>query len=118
MKSHSKSYFRAASCLAVMMVLGTCSVKPPAASPTPEAALPAASPEATATLEGTLNLVDKELNYLVLIDSEGSYYRFQINDADISGLEPGDAVKVSYTGDAAPDADEITANLLSIEKTA
>lgn len=67
------------------------------------------------TLEGTLNLIDEGLALLVVVNEEG-YYRFDLGQADLSGLQPGDEVVVTYTGPLEPDSDEVTAVAVSVEK--
>lgn len=71
----------------------------------------------TATIQGTLNQVDPELEYLILV-SDGVYCRFDCSDssADLAGLEPGDQVSVTYTGTLDPDSEDVTAQLVSIAK--
>ena len=65
-------------------------------------------------MEGTVNRLDAELDYLVLVGEDGVYYQFSLNGADVSGLGPGDGVAVTYEGE--PTGDEPDAKLLSIEK--
>ena len=64
--------------------------------------------EQTQTLTGTLNLLDTELKLLVVVTEDG-YCRFDLGEADASGLKVGDEVEVTYTGELAPDSDELTA---------
>lgn len=116
-----------AGCLAVMLTvaLAACSRnQPPSVSQgsgnsgSGSSSVPAPSEgEETKTLEGTLNQVDEGLG-LLLVVSDGQYCRFDLNEADISGLEPGDLVKVTYTGTLDPESDEVTAAVVSVEKTA
>ena len=73
--------------------------------------------EKTKTLEGTLNQADSDLGLLLVI-SDDQYCRFDLNGTDVSGLEPGDSIKVTYTGTLDPESDEVTAVVVSIEKTA
>ena len=73
--------------------------------------------EETKTLEGTLNQADSDLGLLLVI-SDDQYCRFDLNGTDVSGLEPGDSIKVTYTGTLDPESDEVTAVVVSIEKTA
>lgn len=71
------------------------------------------------TIQGILNQVDKEQEYLILI-ADDAYCRFDFSEsgADLSGLEPGDSVTVTYTGTLDQDSEEITAKLVSISKDA
>ena len=64
--------------------------------------------EQTQTLTGALNLLDTELGLLVVVTEDG-YCRFDLGEADASGLKVGDEVEVTYTGELAPDSDELTA---------
>ena len=64
--------------------------------------------EQTQTLTGALNLLDTELKLLVLVTEDG-YCRFDLGEADASGLKVGDEVEVTYTGELTPDGDELTA---------
>lgn len=64
--------------------------------------------EQTQTLTGALNLLDQELGLLVVVTEDG-YCRFDLGEADASGLKVGDEVEVTYTGELAPDSDELTA---------
>ena len=71
----------------------------------------------TQSLQGTVNLVDEDLDLLVLVSDE-IYYKFDTAKADISGLAPGDAVTVTYTGTLDPNSDLVSAVLVSISKDA
>ena len=64
--------------------------------------------EQTQTLTGALNLLDTELGLLVVVTEDG-YCRFDLGEADASGLKVGDEVEATYTGELAPDSDELTA---------
>ena len=64
--------------------------------------------EQTQTVTGTLNLLDQELGLLVVVTEDG-YCRFDLGEADASGLKVGDEVEVAYTGELTPDGDELTA---------
>ena len=64
--------------------------------------------EQTQTLTGTLNLLDQELGLLVVVTEDG-YCRFDLGEAEASGLKVGDEGEVTYTGELAPDSDELTA---------
>ena len=64
--------------------------------------------EQSQTLTGALNLLGTELKLLVLVTEDG-YCRFDLGEADASGLKVGDEVEVTYTGELAPDSDELTA---------
>ena len=71
------------------------------------------------TLNGTLNMVDNDQKYLVLVTDEGySRFSFADTDLDLSKLAPGDAVTVTYTGTLEPDSEEVTAQLVSVTKYA
>ena len=71
----------------------------------------------THTLQGTLNQIDTELKYLVLVTEEG-YFRFSFSDTDLdlSGLEPGDTVTITYTGTLDAESEDVSAQLVSISK--
>ena len=103
----------AACCLLLAFSMSACSGAPAggsAPSPSPTASAEAAAKE----MEGTVNRLDAELDYLVLVGEDGVYYQFSLNGADVSGLGPGDGVAVTYEGE--PTGDEPDAKLLSIEK--
>lgn len=71
----------------------------------------------TQTMKGTLNLVDDSQGYVVVINEDGDYCRFLVGDVDVTGLQPGDSVTVTYTGTIpAEDADTISAELVSLVK--
>ena len=84
--------------------------------PAPDAA-ESRTEEETSTIQGTLNSVDSELEYLILV-ADDAYCRFDCSDsgADLSGLEPGDTVTVTYTGTLDPDSEDVSAKLVSITK--
>ena len=109
--------------LALAVSLAACSNTPAAQSPAPPAdsptvESPSAQPEAeTAVFQGTLNTVDAGLDYLVAVDDSGNYCRFNLGGVDTSGLEPGDGVTITYTGELSTD-DEPTATITAIEKAA
>ena len=71
----------------------------------------------THTLLGTLNQIDTDLKYLVLVTEEG-YFRFSFSDTDLdlSGLEPGDTVTITYTGTLDAESEDVSAQLVSISK--
>ena len=71
----------------------------------------------THTLQGTLNQIDTDLKYLVLVTEEG-YFRFSFSDTDLdlSGLEPGDTVTITYTGTLDAESEDVSAQLVSISK--
>ena len=106
--------------LALAVSLAACSGAPaaspsPASSPdAPLAASPAPEAE-TSVLQGTLNTLDAELDFLIVVDGDGNYCRFNLGDTDAGELEPGDAVMVTYTGQLSDD-EEITATVTAIEK--
>ena len=104
--------------LALAVSLAACSGAPAASpSPSPNAPLTAspAPEEETAALQGTLNTLDAGLGFLIVVDEDGNYCRFDLGEADPGELEPGDAVTVTYTGQLS-DGDEITATVTAIEK--
>ena len=104
--------------LALAVCLAACSGAPAASpSPSPNASL-ASSPaleEETSVLQGNLNTLDAELGFLIVVDEDGNYCRFDLGETDPGELEPGDAVTVTYTGQLS-DGDEITATVTAIEK--
>ena len=65
--------------------------------------------------EGTVNTLNTELNFLVLATNDG-YYKFNINGTDLTFVEPGDLIKVIYTGTLEADSDDVTADLVTIVK--
>ena len=69
------------------------------------------------TIQGTLNQIDSDQKYLILI-ADDAYYRFDFSecDSDLSGLEPGDSVTLTYTGTPDQDSEDVTAQLVSITK--
>ena len=75
------------------------------------------APQDEQTIQGTLNLLDTEQDFLVLI-ADDTHYRFDLTDtqADLSGFEPGDSVTITYTGTLDPDSDDIAAQLTAIAK--
>ena len=104
--------------LALAVCLAACSGAP-AASPSPSPNAPLASSpapeEETSVLQGTLNTLDAELGFLIVVDEDGNYCRFDLGETDPGELEPGDAVTVTYTGQLS-DSDEITATVTAMEK--
>ena len=71
----------------------------------------------TQTVQGTVNQIDTGLKYLVVAtDDDYCCFDFSDSDADLSGLEPGDSVTVTYTGTLDSESEEVTATLVSIEK--
>ena len=70
--------------------------------------------EQTQTLTGALNLRDQELGLLVVVTEDG-YCRFDLGEADASGLKVGDEVEVTYTGELTPDSDELTAVAVAVK---
>ena len=57
------------------------------------------------------------MKYLVLVTEEG-YFRFSFSDTDLdlSGLEPGDTVTITYTGTLDAESEDVSAQLVSISK--
>ena len=71
----------------------------------------------TQTVQGTVNQIDTEQKYLVLVtDDDYCRFDFSQSEADVSGLEPGDSVFVTYTGDLDPESEDVTAQLTRIER--
>ena len=70
--------------------------------------------EQTQTLTGALNLLDTELKLLVVVTEDG-YCRFDLGEAEASGLKVGDEVEVTYTGELTPDSDELTAVAVAVK---
>ena len=58
--------------------------------------------EAKQELTATVNQVDSDLGYLVLVTEDG-YYKLDLNGVDVSGLEPGDDVTATYIGTLSPE---------------
>ncbi len=65
--------------------------------------------------EGTVNTINTELDMIVLATDQG-YYKFNINGVDLAYIEPGDFIKVIYTGTLEADSDDVTADLVAIVK--
>ena len=64
-------------------------------------------------------MVNKIDDYLVLLTDDGEYHIFDFGeDVDPSAMEEGDRVTVTYTGTLDPESDEVTAVVVSVEKTA
>ena len=99
--------------LALAVCLAACSAAPDVPSSAPPAA-PDAAEEETATCQGTLNTLDTDLDYLVIVDGNGDHLSFDLAGADAGGLEPGDAVTVTYTGTLSAGGGEPTATVVSI----
>lgn len=76
---------------------------------------PVADDAQTKTMKGVVNTIDTGLDMLLLI-ADDAYYKFEIGDVDLTGLEPGDTVTVTYTGEAQPDSETVETALVSIEK--
>ncbi|MEQ2456997.1 hypothetical protein [Flavonifractor hominis] len=101
----------------LMLALAACKPNVPVPASSPSA--PVESPEETVrTFEGVLNLVDTGLDYLVLVDDDGNFYRFNLNGVSTDDLVPGDHVKASYTGTLSAEDGSITATLTALEKIA
>ena len=100
---------------ALGLCLGLAACGRGAAEPSPA---PQESPREEQTLQATLNRVDSELGYLVLVTEEGDFYKLDLNGTDVSGLEPGDAVTAAYTGTLSTDeeGEDLSAQLVSIQK--
>ena len=102
-------------CAAFLVLFMTACAGAPAGTPSPTPSPTASEAAAARELEGTVNRVDEELDYLVLVGEDGTYYQFSLNGVDASGLEPGDSVAVTYEGE--PGGDTPDAKLLSLVKT-
>lgn len=99
-----------------MLALAACkpnNMPAPASSPAEAVESPA---QEVLTFEGVLNMVDTDLDYLVLVDGDGNFYRFNLNGVSTDGLTPGDKVMASYTGTLSAEEGSITANLTALEK--
>ena len=105
---HRKLFLAAASA-ALAIALTACSgTGAPAGTPAGTASAPQESavvetqtpaPEAEShTLQATLNSVDTGLDFLVAVDENGNYCRFNLGGVDADGLEPGDSIQITYTG--------------------
>lgn len=71
----------------------------------------------TQTIQGTLNQIDTDQMYLVLVTDE-AYYRFDFSESgeDLSALEPGDNITITYTGTLDDTDEDVTAKLVSVVK--
>ncbi len=106
--------------LTALLSLSGCST--PGAPPSDSTSQPETSNaedlQETQTIQGILNQVDPDLEYLILIaDDACQRFDFSGTELDISELSPGDSVTVTYTETLDPDSEEITAKLVSIAKT-
>lgn len=121
--------FLAAAGTALALALAACSgTGAPADTPAGQASAPQESavvetqtpaPEAeTHTLEATLNSVDTGLDFLVAVDDNGNYCRFNLGGTDADGLEPGDDIRITYTGTLTDGDGEPTATVTALEKMA
>ena len=126
MNAAKGKYLLLALCLAAALLLASCGPKTAHAQGSSAEAGSADSSGSdaeededvpTQSLQGTVNLVDEDLDLLVLVSDE-IYYKFDTAKADISGLAPGDAVTVTYTGTLDPNSDLVSAVLVSISKDA
>lgn len=123
MKYNRKGCAVAAVCLAAAMALTACgtSSQQNQQEQTPTTVVssmltqPVADDAQTKTMKGAVNTIDTGLDMLLLI-ADDAYYKFEIGDVDLTGLEPGDTVTVTYTGEAQPDSETVEAALVSIEK--
>lgn len=85
MNRHAPKALLLAGCL--MLALAACKPNVPVPASSPSA--PVESPEETVrTFEGVLNLVDTGLDYLVLVDDDGNFYRFNLNGVSTDDLVP------------------------------
>lgn len=123
MKYDRKGCAVAAVCLAAAMALTACGVssqqnqqeQTPTTVVSSTLTQPVADDAQTKTMKGVVNTIDTGLDMLVLI-ADDAYYQFEIGDVDLTGLEPGDTVTVTYTGEAQPDSETVEAALVSVEK--
>ncbi len=90
--------------------------QPESSVSSPDVSGSASTPEEY-TLQGTLNQIDQDLKFLVLI-ADDLYFRFDFSntDIDMSSFSPGDSVTVTYTGLLEPDSEDVTAQLVSMDK--
>ena len=100
-----RKLFLAAAGAALAIALTACSgTGAPAGTPAGTASAPQESavvetqtpaPEAEShTLQATLNSVDTGLDFLVAVDENGNYCRFNLGGVDADGLEPGDSIQI------------------------
>lgn len=123
MKYDRKGCAVAAVCLAAAMALTACGTssqqnqqeQTPTTVVSSTLTQPVADDAQTKTMKGVVNTIDTGLDMLVLI-ADDAYYQFEIGDVDLTGLEPGDTVTVTYTGEAQPDSETVEAALVSVEK--
>ena len=123
MKYDRKGCAVAAVCLAAAMALTACGAssqqnqqeQTPTTVVSSTLTQPVADDAQTKTMKGVVNTIDTGLDMLVLI-ADDAYYQFEIGDVDLTGLEPGDTVTVTYTGEAQPDSETVEAALVSVEK--
>lgn len=123
MKYNRKGCAVAAVCLAAAMALTACGTssqqnqqeQTPTTVVSSTLTQPVADDAQTKTMKGVVNTIDAGLDMLLLI-ADDAYYKFEIGDVDLTGLEPGDTVTVTYTGEAQPDSETVEAALVSIEK--
>lgn len=119
---HRKLFLAAASA-ALAIALTACSgTGAPAGTPAGTASAPqetqTPAPEAEShTLQATLNSVDTGLDFLVAVDENGNYCRFNLGGVDADGLEPGDSIQITYTGTLSDGEGEPTATITALEKT-
>ena len=109
--------------LGLALALAACSGGgAPAGSPSlppesPAVESPAAPPEGeTSTLQATLNSVDTGLDFLVAVDEAGNYCRFNLGGVDAGDLEPGDNIRITYTGTLSDGDGAPTATITALEK--
>ena len=123
MKYNRKGCAVAAVCLAAAMALTACGTssqqnqqeQTPTTVVSSTLTQPVADDAQTKTMKGVVNTIDAGLDMLLMI-ADDAYYKFEIGDVDLTGLEPGDTVTVTYTGEAQPDSETVEAALVSIEK--
>lgn len=121
MRCNRKGWAVAAACLAAALALTACAASSQQnqqeQTPTTVVSSTLTQPNdaETKTMKGMVNTVDTGLDMLILIVDD-AYYKFEIGDVDLTGLEPGDTVTVTYTGEAQPDSETVEAALVSVEK--
>ena len=121
MKRHLRPGLLAAVGLTAILALSSCSMLrqylPSNAESSSSSTSGSQQNVETHTLQGTLNQIDTDLKYLVLVTEEG-YFRFSFSDTDLdlSGLEPGDTVTITYTGTLDAESEDVSAQLVSISK--
>lgn len=122
MKTKKGKHLLLALCLAAALLLASCG---PKHAPAKDAAGDASADSSavsdeeetaeTQTFQGTVNLLDRELELLVLV-ADDVYYKFDTGKADLTDLAPEDDVVVTYTGTLEANSDFVSAVLVSIDR--